>query len=432
MLSLLLACTQVTPPAPAVPITVDIAKLGAQERRVDIALLDASAATLVCAGDDDTITLTSPSAAAHTFALYGLLPGTDYTCTITTDTASRDLRLQVGGDPTPLMTPSGAVPPDALLLTGLFEREVVTGDHTAVLIDAAGRRRWSHVFQAGPDVALSFLGDRVLAGGGGLAPTIVTLDHTVAFDAAPILPGWYHHEARQLDDGTLLTLVETVDTDGADTWTGFAVQRIDPATASVVWSWESQTAFDAGIVTPDESIDDDPYHANAASLERIDGRDTVLVNLRDRLQIWAIDVETGALLWRLGEGGDFTLTDPETMVWWGQAHAPELIGETTLTLFENKGQRDSSRSAVRVYRIDVPARTATAVWDWTRTGWSDRAWGDVTTTGPDTTLVTENMRVVEVDQVSGEERWSLTPADAPLLYRSELGSRCALPGRCPE
>lgn len=427
----LLACTSDAPSPTAVPITIDVVELGAQERRLDVGLAEANDATLVCTGGDDAIALASESSDAHTFTLIGLLEATRYDCTVNAGDAQRSLVLPIGGSGTPVMTIAGTPPADKLVLTGLFDRETVFGDHTAVVVDSQGRRRWSHVVQAGADVAIQWLHDRVLLAGGGLPPTLIGLDHTVIFDGSATLTAWYHHEARMLDDGTILTLIETEDTNGVETWTGFQIQRVDPTTGTVAWAWSSQDATDAGLLLPGESIDIDPFHSNSVTLDRVGDREFLLLNLRDIFQIWAIAPESGEVLWRLGDGGDFTLQNPETDAWWGQTHAPELRGDI-LTLFENNAPHDASRSHARSYQLDLDARTATAVWQWTRPGWSDRAWGDVDTTGADTTAITENMRIVEVRHADAAELWSMTPANGALMYRSELLDACELPGRCAE
>jgi hypothetical protein len=114
-------------------------------------------------------------------------------------------------------------------------------------------------------------------------------------------------------------------------------------------------------------------HANAVVLD--EARNAILVSARHLDKILAIryqDDENGAageLMWSLGEGGDFTLTDGE---WFLHPHAPEVLEDGTIMVYDNGNERPGTSlddpdslpySRAVQYRIDEDEMTAEQVWE---------------------------------------------------------------------
>lgn len=412
---LLLAACRYTAPLGApleAPLEASVETLGSHERRVRVHLGAPAALTLRCEGDGDVIELASDVATDHVFDLVGLLAGATYACDGGVAFTVED------ADPIAFEV-SGEFPDQGLLLLNSF---VPNGPaltlQRLLLVDSEGRVRWEAASEeTTADIALEWLGGgQMLWGGGGRPPRIETLTHETVFDAAtfPEVNGWYHHDARRVDDDSILTLLETQDTDGTNTWVGFEIRIIAVPSGALEWTWSSRQGFEDAPVTADP----DPYHANSVSLHG----DHVLLNLRDLGQAWAIDRETGAVDWRVGAGGDFTLEGDGT--WWSGAHAPEFDGERFL-IYDN----GATRTRVADFVLDVENRTAQATWSWTREGWHDEFWGDVDRLADGTVVVTESRRTFAVDPVDDRVLWEVGSERA--AYRSELLDGCeVLPGRC--
>src|SRR5437016_2649900 len=193
-----------------------------------------------------------------------------------------------------------------------------------------------------------------------------------------------HHEALPLANGHWLTIVNAIrpftDLPGFPGVTNVLGDDIVDLDASLqpVWIWSS---FDHLDVNHHPMIFPDWTHANALVYLPKDG--DLLLSMRHQNWILKIDYKngsgTGAVLWKLGEGGDFKLmggTDPSD--WFYAQHGPSLIGTETpgglsITVMDNGNDRDFTAgvtcdtpaappcqySTGGVYHIDETAKTAT-------------------------------------------------------------------------
>jgi len=213
-----------------------------------------------------------------------------------------------------------------------------------------------------------------------------------------------HHEVIELPNGNLMTLsrvLEEIDgyaepiCEEDDEFTGSyqvaadTVVEFDPADGTVVNEW---SLFD--FVDPLGDVDrirasefcgqylEEVYperdardwtHANAVVLD--EERNAILVSARHIDQILAIRYQAddegpaGELLWRLGEGGDFTLTEGE---WFLHQHAPEVLDDGSIMVYDNGNERPGTSldepdnlpySRAVQYEIDTENWTATQVWE---------------------------------------------------------------------
>ena len=142
--------------------------------------------------------------------------------------------------------------------------------------------------------------------------------------------------------------------------------------------------------------------------------------------MYKIDYATGEVVWRLGEGGDFELTDG---VWFKEQHAPSLVEDGELLIYDNLGDGRIARAVQ--YRLDEDAMTAEQVWAYggedSAEGWLSEYWGDADRLPNGNTLITAGANdlnsVFEVTD-EGELVWWLQhehagDEDDNTMYRSE-------------
>lgn len=227
--------------------------------------------------------------------------------------------------------------------------------------------------------------------------------------------GALHHDAIVLDDGSVLALTEEIQehtVEGAlrDVVADRIVQL--SADGALLWSWSPFDHLDLSDLTADQA--QDWIHGNAL-LSR-DGQ--ILLSSRSLDQLIAIDHASGEVDWILGVGGDFSLTEGD---WFDGQHAPEWHDDGTLVLYDNGGDRVTSRAVV--YAVDESARTLNQQWTWQtdaytpRLGDADRINGDqvlVTAGGPEGRDAPAVISQVDAD---GEVVWQLSVADSA-VYRA--------------
>jgi hypothetical protein len=155
-----------------------------------------------------------------------------------------------------------------------------------------------------------------------------------------------HHEVINDEQGNIISLtrnnqqfdLSSVGGGIADTVKGDGILVLD-AKGNKVWEWD---IFKFADPLKDKDINkkkDDWSHANALSIAE-DGH--YLVSFRYFNQIWKIHSNTGEVLWKLGEQGDFSLTKDQVFY---LQHAVHINSRGELMLFDNGGpQRPVSRA----------------------------------------------------------------------------------------
>jgi len=200
------------------------------------------------------------------------------------------------------------------------------------------------------------------------------------------------HDVDRIDDERLL--VADIDRDRA-----FIVNT---TTGLTEWEWDAQSDFD-----PTEGggpFPEDWTHINDVEYVEIDGRETVIVSVRNHDQVVFVDVERGLREdWTLGSDGDH-----DTLY---EQHNPDYIpperGGPALLV------ADSENGRVVEYQREGGAWERSWTWSDERVQWPRDA--DRLPNGH--TLITDSNgdRVVEVD-TDGEVVWS---ADVGFPYESE-------------
>jgi hypothetical protein len=331
-----------------------------------------------------------------------------------------------------------------------------------LLYDGDGVPRWWYRMPAGLFVDVEALyhpedGAIVWGGGGDRdgAARIVDLWEGDRY----VSPSWprslYHHDAKRLRDGRLLTLEATTDASGSAVWSGFAIRAHDPTSGVVSLELASQRYVDEGWLRRGGTWwgDFDPYHANW--IEHLDdpvGGDVVYVSLCNDRSIMSLDAATGDVRWKLEDGAGWTMLDPTgapAPAWFAAPqcqHGLEVLERDLFLVYDN-GQ-DRAFSQVTQLRVDAEAKTATVEWQWTEPGWKESTLGDVDDLGNGRVLVTQahpecwsdspgdRSAIVEVDRATGLVASRLEfPDPGHVTYRAERYDGCALFGNltaCPE
>ncbi len=258
------------------------------------------------------------------------------------------------------------------------------------------------------------------------------------------------HEVIELTEGrwagavAFLTATEDQRSSGISVQ-GQGIVVYDRAADEVRWDWLSH-----GVLGDDVPIDpalEEDYsgnhwmHGNAiVHVVRDDGREEFWLSARDMDWIIAIDVDTDAVRWRLGRGGDFTLVDDldaadplplRDDAWFSYQHAPEILeqaGERTrLLLFDNETDEGDSSRVVGL-EFDEGTRLASPFFEY---GDEDPAspenffssiGGDVDVLpGGDALLVADaydEPALFELAFPEGEEQWRLECGDQKEMYRA--------------
>ena len=153
------------------------------------------------------------------------------------------------------------------------------------------------------------------------------------------------------------------------------VQEIDIATGAVRFEWHSLDHIplsESLVAAPaDAQHSWDYLHGNALEIDR-DGN--LLVSGRHASAVWKVNRSTGALMWTLGRGGDFTPVGFADADWFGYQHDIRRWPDGTLSVFDNGSnglvdnrpysrglvlsvdEKNMTVSIVRIYR--APARRA--------------------------------------------------------------------------
>ena len=478
ILALLLACPADKPDPTnpdTVPVVTDSGDLtltvGAHDERVteldgSVVLTVAEAVTVTCTADADAtevFTIELPADGEPplvlSFALYGLAPGTAYTCVGTTASglgASAPVTTGVWTD-APELTQEG----DAAAIDGAYTvfnvGDLCRGDgtNTVWIADPEGRLRWRwRVPEDGvPDIDVSWLGDRFLIGGGAGIYGIgdggireVDLAGTVLYERMTPASGVdYNHHVERLDDGSDLAVVWQLNEGDQGQFVGFGIERTDPLTDEVLFDWTSQTALDRGQL-PSGAPNEDTFHANAVRWVPDDpGGAAYWISLAQLGNVVRLDPASGDITTRIGVGGDWTLDDPSDTVvgdgWFDFQHAirVDMAADPPILRMHDNGLAYGRTRALDL-ALDLDHKVATVAWQYNEVDWQEYPGGDhdvlpgghrlLTQGHCDCCRTTERESTIsEIDPDTQEAVWRLRFASGDSwLYRSQRLDGCALFG----
>ena len=196
----------------------------------------------------------------------------------------------------------------------------------------------------------------------------------------------FHHEVQRLPNGNTVVLALTerkIDINGTPTnYIGDMIVVLDED-LQVAWVWDAFDHLDInrgpvlgeiaiqGAPGPDSVVPDYPavswLHDNAVSLSPADGN--LILSVRHQDWVIKVDYRNGAgdghVVWRLGQGGDFTVNSADPNPWFSHQHNAHYIDDHTLILFDNGNTRRASdpnaHNRGQVWMLDETSMTATPV-----------------------------------------------------------------------
>ena len=198
---------------------------------------------------------------------------------------------------------------------------------------------------------------------------------------------FFHHDVLPLPNGHIIVLGQTTQDfnnllgyPGTTTVEGDVLVDLDQ-NWNPVWAWNTFDYLDVNrhlMGLPDWT------HSNAVAYNPADGN--LLLSIRHQSWIVGIDYQNGAgtghLLWRLGEGGDFTLAGGNPADWFYAEHYPAIINSSgsaitfsvfdngNLRIFDNMGTTCGIGSApvcysrAAIFQMDQSTRTAQLLWQY--------------------------------------------------------------------
>lgn len=145
--------------------------------------------------------------------------------------------------------------------------------------------------------------------------------------------------------------------------TGLIIQELDPS-KNVIFEWRSWDHFAFTDSTSNLTQQEvDLVHGNALALAS-DGN--LLLSSRNQSEITKINLQTGAVMWRLGgKANQFKFINGQPFAY---QHDVRQLPNGDITVFDNQGtQQNPAASHGIEYKIDVANKTATQVWEYTHT-----------------------------------------------------------------
>ncbi len=197
----------------------------------------------------------------------------------------------------------------------------------------------------------------------------------------------FTHDVERLPNGQTAVIgstERTVNVNGTPTqYVGMTIIVLDK-NFQVSWAWDSFDHLDVnrGPILGDMLRAGDPdqvaastpilpavdwLHINAVSWSPED--DNLILSIRNQDWVIKVDYENGAgdghVIWRLGQGGDFTVNSTDPNPWFSGQHDAHLIDASTLIVFDDGNTRRAGNtnadSRGQVWKLDEQTMTATLV-----------------------------------------------------------------------
>lgn len=284
------------------------------------------------------------------------------------------------------------------------------------LIDEQGRYRWYHqldVTHQGGDNDTRVVSEGVLIGGlhSLIAPTVVDWEGNVVWREQLLA----HHDIRPDGDEDRFIYLSRISDCPQEGLASDVVRVWDRAAREIVWRWKTCEHY------PVEGASGDWDHLN--TVEHVPGEDALILSPRNLNRLLKVDRASGAVLWALGEEGDFELADEDQFL---HQHAPEVQPGGSILLFDNglAGVREWSRAIEIAY--DEEQMTAEVIWEFRpQPDLFAPIWSDADRLPNGNTLVTFGRRaasrdshIIEVSPAS-EEVWHLRLPPGWGVYRAQ-------------
>ena len=317
------------------------------------------------------------------------------------------------------------------LMNAGFAPEFALAGATA-LYDLEGNPVWYYVHEpaseGGPSGDAHWLGDgKILVSFGGagsaglgdatnVAPSalIIDIEGNVLWRGPdnPIgMAGTTHHMFAPLANGNFLTLRFVVENNVKSD----QIVELDDKGA-MVWEWNALEQLTPPTCTAPKPCD--WTHGNWAILDA--AADVVYFNARAISTLFKIDRKTKKVLWRLGNGGDFTIVGNQPRPWFARAHAPELQPNGNILFYDN-GTKLRGFSRAIEYKLDESKMEASIVWQYPGAGvtdaWYTDYWGDADRQPNGNTVITAGTW-----NADGVSRIFEVSSDKTVVWRIDLAA----------
>jgi hypothetical protein len=189
----------------------------------------------------------------------------------------------------------------------------------------------------------------------------------VEFGAGPPVGGGVHHDAVRLPDLSYIVLGRITKTIDGKKLRGDRLVQVDAGATQKLWDWSCfdhlDTSYMPGPLSQKAGKKDGAHdwtHANGLVYRA--ASQSVMVSLRHHNQIVNIDHQSGDLLWKLGQDGDFELKSGS---WFYSQHSPDWLSDNRVLVYDNGNERPRAKKYSRavLYKIDESAMTAEQVWE---------------------------------------------------------------------
>ncbi len=194
----------------------------------------------------------------------------------------------------------------------------------------------------------------------------------------------FHHVVQRLPNGTTVVLgvtERTVDINGTPTnYAGDMIVVLDQD-FQVEWAWDAFDYLDVTrrpilgeactiFIGPGCTVPNLPavewLHSNDVTWSPADGN--LILSIRHQDWVIKIDYAAGSgdghIIWRLGEGGDFTADSTDPYPWFSHQHNAHYSDDATLLVFDNGNTRclgiQDCHSRGQVWALDEGTMTATS------------------------------------------------------------------------
>jgi hypothetical protein len=405
---------------------------------VQVELSEAGPAWMECTTDADPeerhLAEDPTPARHHELVVRGLLPETHYLCTVWAGSSWEQVGVQTPALPLPPLVASGE-PSGAYTLFNVQTESYTEGEALLAMVDPQGRLRWW--YPVGRDLVLDIDAEVEWAEGGepfvhlgggwahqrddqpnkGVFRDVDLSGETLLERLAPDFGVGFNHHSERLDDGSYLSLTFHEESLGDSSWYGVGVEQWDHG---LVWSWSTQALVEQGVLPVPELAS--PYHPNSVSFVTDAWGEAAWLSLYTAKEVWRIDRLTGERTHVFGATGDFTVDPPGD--WPYVQHDPDYQGDRVL-MYDNGAGRPVEEPYSRVveYELDLDARTAVRLWDWTEPGWYDPVIGDADYLPSGNVLIAQGFnknRTPDSDDTS--ELLELRPPDE-VVWRATFPSR---------
>jgi hypothetical protein len=157
----------------------------------------------------------------------------------------------------------------------------------------------------------------------------------------------FSHDIQRLPNGDTAVLAASQRTllyNGTPTvYTGDMVLVLDQ-NFQVVWTWDPFKWLDTNRLPPLGEGAGDWTHANSIAWSPEDGNLVVSMRAQD----WVVKIDyadgtgDGHVMWRLGQGGDFTVNSLDPSPWFSHQHDVRYVNDNTLVVFDDGNTRQST------------------------------------------------------------------------------------------